>query len=103
MKLIVHVVKDQADLMEFVDIHHYGTLHIKQEHLAPQESAGFSTQPDENPIWTSHLSWDFVNKKVKKLGWFEKMMLCMNLEIHKKNYSQYRETRKLRKQNKEIL
>jgi hypothetical protein len=44
-----------------------------------------------------------VNKKVKKLGWFEKMMLCMNVKIHKENYSQYRSTRKVYKQNKEIL
>jgi hypothetical protein len=67
MKLIVHVVKDKADLMEFVYIHHYDTLHIKQEHLAPQERACFSDQPGEDPIWTSHLFRDLVNKKVKKL------------------------------------
>jgi hypothetical protein len=103
MKLIFHVVKDQTDLMDFADIHHFGKLHIKSEHVAPLEQASYSTKRGEDPAWTSHLSCDLVNNKVKNLSWFEKMMLCMNVEIHKENYSQYRATRKNYKQNKEIL
>jgi hypothetical protein len=43
-----------------------------------------------------------VNNKGKKLSCFEKM-LCMNVEIHKENYFKYKETCKIKMQNKEIL
>jgi hypothetical protein len=51
----------------------------------------------------SSLSKEMVNKQVKNLSWFQQMMLCMNVEIHKENYSQYLYTRKVQKQNKQIL
>jgi hypothetical protein len=53
---------------------------MKHEHVAPEEQAGFLAQPSEDPIWTYSLSKDMVNKKMKKLGWFQKMMLCINVE-----------------------
>jgi hypothetical protein len=103
MKLIVHSVKDQGDLLEFADIHTYGTLRIKQEQVSPLERAGFAAQQGEDPVWTSTLSRDMLNKQVKKVSWFQKISLCMNVQIHKENYAQYRQTRKVQKQNQEII
>ena len=103
MKLLVHVVKDQGDLLEFAEIHPYGTLRIKNEHVKSAEKAGFAEQEGEDPIYHSTLSRTMVNKKVKKLKWYEKMLLCMNVEIHKENYCLYKDNRKIKMQNREIL
>jgi hypothetical protein len=41
MKLLIHEVTDQRDLTEFFDIHNYGNLPIKMDHVFPEEQAGF--------------------------------------------------------------
>jgi hypothetical protein len=86
MKLLVHVVMDQGDLVEFAEVHNFGTLRVKNEHVKSVEKAGFAEEEDEDPIYHSTLSRTLVNMKVKKLKWYDKMMLCMNVEIHKDNY-----------------
>ncbi|KAK1663833.1 hypothetical protein QYE76_051992 [Lolium multiflorum] len=102
MKLLVHEIKDQGDLLEFVDVHNYGTLRVKKEHVKSMEKVGFTKEEDER-ILHSTLSRNLINKKVKKLKWYEKIMLCMNVEIHKENYCLYKENQKLKAQNRAIL
>jgi hypothetical protein len=36
-----------------------------------------------------------MTKEVKKLSWFQKHVLCMNVEIHKENYRGYRERKQI--------
>ncbi|KAK1627194.1 hypothetical protein QYE76_001509 [Lolium multiflorum] len=102
MKLLVHEVKDQGDLLEFCEVHNYGTLRVKHEHVKSAEKAGFTEEEDER-ILHSTLSRSLVNKKVKKLKWYEKIMLCMNIEIHKENYCLYKDNHKIKEQNRNIL
>jgi hypothetical protein len=103
MKLLVAVVMDQDDLLDFSTTHHYGTLRVRTSHVVTDAQAGFGAQPGEEPVWTSTLSREIVSKKVKKLSWYQWVMLCMNVEIHKENYAQYRNNRIIIKQHDEIL
>jgi hypothetical protein len=66
------------------------------------EKAGFAEDEDDS-IYRSTLSRELVNKKVKKLKWYERIMLCMNVEIHKENYFIYKDNHKIKAQNREIL
>jgi TATA-binding protein-associated factor Taf7 len=44
-----------------------------------------------------------VPKRVKKLSWFQKHVLCMKVEIHRENYQAYRERKDILDNQREIL
>jgi hypothetical protein len=44
-----------------------------------------------------------ITKEVKKLSWFQKHVLCMNVEIHKENYQGYRERKEIMDTQRLIL
>jgi hypothetical protein len=44
-----------------------------------------------------------MTHEVKKLSWFQKHVLCMNVEIHKENYQGYRERKEILDTQREIL
>jgi hypothetical protein len=46
MKLLVHVVQDQGDLLQFAEVHNYGTLRVKHEHVKSAEKARFAEEED---------------------------------------------------------
>jgi hypothetical protein len=44
-----------------------------------------------------------MTKEVKKLNWFQKNVLCLNVEIHKENYQGYRERKDIMDTQRQIL
>jgi hypothetical protein len=44
-----------------------------------------------------------MTKEMKKLSWFQKHVLCMNVEIHKENYQGYCERKEIMDTQRHIL
>ena len=62
-------------------------LEEEEEDVAPVRRRSKNADP---PSWVSKVK-DDVKQKIKKLSWFEKMVLRMNVCLHKEHYQGYKE------------
>jgi hypothetical protein len=72
--MLIGAVTYQGDLMELAYVHPYGSIQRKKARVVYEDYAGLSSQPSGDPMWTSKLSKEMADKKVKNIYWFKKIL-----------------------------
>jgi hypothetical protein len=110
---IMRLIKDtfkEHDFSEKCVSHKVKRLYVKQSKLAPAPVAPAApAAPDSSMRYarSSAPGGKFVSKdvpkRVKKLSWFQKHVLCMKVEIHRETYDAYYERKAILDTQREIL
>jgi hypothetical protein len=103
MMLIKGTFKDH-DFSEKCVTHKVKRLYVKKTKPAPAPVAPDSFMRDarSSAPGGKFVSTD-VPKRVKKLSWFQKHVLCMKVEIHRENYDAYCERKAILDNQRKIL
>jgi hypothetical protein len=87
--------------------HKVKKLYVKQNKPAPAPVGPIGPDSFMRDARSSVPSGKFVSKdvpkRVKKLSWFQKHVLCMKVEIHRENYEAYCERKAILDTQREIL
>jgi hypothetical protein len=106
MRLIKDTCKDH-DFSEQCVSHKVKRLYVKQNKPAPALVGPIGPDSFMRDARTSAPSGKFVSKdvpkRVKKLSWFQKHVLCMKVEIHRENYDAHCERKTILDTQREIL
>jgi hypothetical protein len=106
MKLIIDTCKSQDFSGQCVS-HKVKRLYVKQNKSAPAPVGPIGPDSFMRDARSSVPSGKFVSKdvpkRVKKLSWFQKHVLCMKVEIHRENYDAYCERKTILDTQHEIL
>jgi hypothetical protein len=106
MKLIIDTCKGQDFSGQCVS-HKVKRLYVKQNKSAPAPVGPIGPDSFMRDARSSVPSGKFVSKdvpkRVKKLSWFQKHVLCMKVEIHRENYDAYCERKTILDSQREIL
>jgi hypothetical protein len=102
MRLIQDTVKDQ-DFSEQCVAHKVKRLYVKKTQSAPAPVATDSFMRDARSSAPGKFVSKDVPKRVKKLSWFQKHVLCMKVEIYRENYDAYYERKAILDNQREIL
>jgi hypothetical protein len=106
MKLIIDTCKGHDFSGQCVS-HKVKKLYVKQNKPAPAPIGPIGLDSFMRDARSSVPSGKFVSKdvpkRVKKLSWFQKHVLCMKVEIHRENYDAYCERKTILDTQREIL
>jgi hypothetical protein len=106
MRLIKDTCKDH-DFSEKCVSHKVKRLYVKQSKPAPAPVGPIGPNSFMRDARSSAPSGKFVSKdvpkRVKRLSWFQKHVLCMKVEIHHENYDAYCERKTILDTQREIL
>jgi hypothetical protein len=106
MKLIIDTCKGHDFSGQCVS-HKVKKLYVKQNNSAPALVGPIGLDSFMRDACSSMPSGKFVSKdvpkRVKKLSWFQKHVLCMKVEIHHENYDAYCECKTILDTQHEIL
>jgi hypothetical protein len=106
MKLIIDTCKG-LDFSSQCVSHKVKKLYVKQNKSAPALVGPIGPDSFMRDARSSVPSGKFVSKdvpkRVKKLSWFQKHVLCMKVEIHRENYEAYCERKAILDTQREIL
>jgi hypothetical protein len=106
MKLIIDTCKGHDFSRQCVS-HKVKKLYVKQNKPAPALVGPIGPDSFMRDARSSVPSGKFVSKdvpkRVKKLSWFQKHVLCMKVEIHHENYDAYCEHKTILDTQHEIL
>jgi hypothetical protein len=106
MRLIKDTCKDH-DFSEQCVSHKVKRLYVKQSKPAPAPVGPVGPDSFMRDARSSALGGKFVSKdvpkRVKRLSWFQKHVLCMKVEIHRENYDAYCERKTILDTQREIL
>jgi hypothetical protein len=104
MRLIKDTFKEQDFSAQCVP-HKVKRLYVKQSKpapVAPVALDSFMRDTRSSAPRGKFVSKD-VPKRLKRLSWFQKHVLCMKVEIHRENYDAYRERKTILDTQREIL
>jgi hypothetical protein len=102
MRLIQDKFKDH-DFSERCVAHKVKRLYVKKTKSAPAPVAPDSFMGTARSSAPGKFVSKDVPKRVKKLSWFQKHVLCMKVEIHRENYDAYCERKVILDNQREIL
>jgi hypothetical protein len=102
-----HGASKIIDTFETYQSYKVKKLYVKQNKPAPAPVGPIGPDSFMRDARTSVPSGKFVSKdvpkRVKKLSWFQKHVLCMKVEIHRENYDAYCERKTILDTQREII
>jgi hypothetical protein len=97
IQLLINSTAVAEDLSQFpFDGHKFKKAYVKR-HPASRDapvSGSFMGDARSSAFAPGHpIATPLIQKQVKKLNWFQRNVLCMNIEIHKENFEASRQRR----------
>jgi hypothetical protein len=94
IQLLINNTAVAEDLSQFpLEEHKFKKAYVKKKIAAPAAPSGsFMGDARSSGFAPGHpVATPLIQKQVKKLSWFQRNVLCMNIEIHKENFEANRQ------------
>ena len=92
IQLLINDTAVAEDLSQFPFVEHkFKKAYIKRKKAAPVAGAFMGDARSSAQAPGRSVATPLIQREVKKLNWFQRNVLCMNIEIHKENFQASRQ------------